>query len=192
MRRTNHRKIVPLRRPRKPLLPWRWRRRGAWAMAEAGGAVAWFLIFAVLAGGYAIVAPHLDDWRSDRRAMRDDCSVLRVIDGDTIDLACPGLGTLRTRIVGYDAPERFSPQCVEEKTAADAASAALGRWVRQGGRVEVALEGVDRYGRELADMRLGGERVARVMVAQGHGRRYLGHARGGWCGWADNRDLRIP
>ncbi len=116
------------------------------------------------------------------RPMRPDCRVVRVLDGDTVDLSCPGQGELRARIVGYDSPELFSPRCPAERAAATQATRALGSWVRDAAGVEVAVLGHDRYGRTLVDMRLGGQRVARGMVERGNGRRYFGNHRGGWCG----------
>jgi endonuclease YncB( thermonuclease family) len=105
-----------------------------------------------------------------------------VLDGDTVELVCPGQRWMRARIVGYDSPELRSPGCEAERAAAVAATRALGAWVRRATRVEVAVLGRDRYGRRLVDMRLDGRRVAQGMVEAGHGRRYFGRLRGGWCG----------
>ena len=143
--------------------------------------VFWFLGFLLVAGGTAAVAPVVDDWRSGQRAMTPDCRVVRVLDGDTLDLACPGRRAVRARIIGYDAPELFSPRCMAERDAAVRATRILGTKVWNATRTEVAFLGHDRYGRTLVDMRLGGQRVAREMVASGAGRRYLGGLRGGWC-----------
>ncbi len=119
--------------------------------------------------------------------------MLRVVDGDTVEIGCPdgaaaGGGAFPARIVGYDAPELFSPRCPAERQAALASQAALSRLLREGGAMagqagglRIALLGPDRYRRELVDLRVGGERVADRMVAEGHGRRYLGGRRGGWC-----------
>ena len=130
--------------------------------------VFWFLAFAVLSGGYAVLAPVVDDWRSAMRPMTRDCRVLQVVDGDTVDLGCPGRGTMRARIVGYDTPELFSPQCEAERAAAERAKQVLATWVRHATRTEVAFLGHDRYGRTLVDMRLSGQRVAQGMVEGGH------------------------
>jgi endonuclease YncB( thermonuclease family) len=54
--------------------------------------------------------------------------------------------------------------------------------VARAARTEVAFLGRDRYHRALVDMRLDGARVAAGMVEAGHGRRYFGRLRGGWCG----------
>ncbi len=125
--------------------------------------------------------------------MEKDCRVTRVIDGDTVEIGCrgerwPDGHAFSARIVGYDTPEKFSPDCPSEEDAAISAQAAFAKWlmeagvmVGQEGLLEIAYLGTDRYGRTLVDMRVGGERVATWMTAEGHGRRYLGGLRGGWC-----------
>jgi micrococcal nuclease len=143
---------------------------------RAAQAIVW-LVFAAIAG---LMAPALDDGRSRLRTMEGGCEVARVIDGDTVDLVCDGRRAKRARITGFDAPELFSPQCPAEEKAARAARDALARMV-QGRPVEVAHLGEDKYRRALIDMRVGDDRVATRMVAEGHGRRYLGGLRGGWC-----------
>jgi endonuclease YncB( thermonuclease family) len=158
--------------------PWR---RGARLGADQRAAVFWFLAFAVLSGGYGMLAPAVDDWRSGRRAMEGGCRVSRVIDGDTVDLGCPATGTVRARIVGYDTPELHEPGCAAERAAAERAKQVLATWVWHATSTEVAMLGHDRYGRTLVDMRLSGQRVATGMVESGLARRYFGRLRGGWC-----------
>lgn len=179
MRRTG--RVVAMRRVRRPWWRWRWR----WPLARLGvevqAAVFWFLAFATIAGGYALLAPAVDDWRATRLPMTRDCRVQGVVDGDTVNLACAGKATIRARIVGYDAPELFSARCPAERAAAERARQALELWVWHATTTEVALLGRDRYGRRLVDMRLSGQRVAAGMVRGGHGRRYFGRLRGGWC-----------
>jgi len=143
--------------------------------------VLWAGLITAVTLACGVGAPALDDWRSARRPMTPGCRVVRVLDGDTLDLFCPERGWLRARIVGYDAPELFSPRCMAERDAAVMATRVLGTWVRMATTTEVAILGRDRYGRTLVDMRLSGQRVAREMIASGQGRRYLGGLRGGWC-----------
>lgn len=145
------------------------RRRGAQALV--------WLVIAAVAG---LLAPVADDARSRLRTMEGGCEVARVVDGDTVQLVCDGRRAERVRLTGFDAPELFSPQCPAEKRAAEASRDALARLV-EGRPVEVAFVGTDKYRRPLVDMRVGDERVATRMVAEGHGRRYLGGLRGGWC-----------
>ena len=162
-------------------MPW-WVRAGLRRRREEAEGL---LLAALLVGGALVVgwlAPVIDDWRSEMRPMTSGCRALRVLDGDTIDLACPGRAAVRARIVGYDAPELFSPGCPEEYAAAVRATRVLGTALRYATTVEAAFLGHDRYGRALVDMRLSGQRVARAMVESGNGRRYFGGFRRGWCG----------
>ena len=190
MRRAT-RKIVPFRPPRRRVRwprwwRWRWRRVVG---ADTRAAIFWLLAFAVLSGGSALLVPIMaerqgrqDDTRSAARTMTRDCRVSGVVDGDTVNLACVGRGTVRARVVGYDTPELFSPQCDAEAAAAARAKQALALWVWHATSTEVAfLDERDDYGRELVDMRLSGQRVAAGMVEGGYGRRYHGGPREGWC-----------
>lgn len=75
------------------------------------------------------------------------CRVVRVIDGDTCDVALD-LGyyltaTLRVRLLGIDAPEREG----ETRAAGDAATAKLVAWVAL--KQRTSPETPDRYGRIL-------------------------------------------
>ena len=159
----------------------RWRVGGSGADQRA--AVFWFLAFALVAGGYAVLAPVVDDWRSAMRAMT------RGLPGGAggrrrhgRSRPAWGGGRMRARIVGYDTPELFSPRCAAERRRRSGRSR---RWRPGCGMrraTEVAFLGHDRYGRTLVDMRLSGQRVARGMVGERHGRRYFGQLRGGWCG----------
>ncbi len=109
------------------------------------------------------------------------CRILRVIDGDTVTLMCPGDGMQSARILGYDTPEKFSPQCLAELVAAERASWALRTLIQKAGRLAVVREGVDRYGRLLVRLELDGIDVARAMIRAGHARQYSGRLRGSWC-----------
>ncbi|MBF9060808.1 hypothetical protein HKCCSP123_16625, partial [Rhodobacterales bacterium HKCCSP123] len=48
------------------------------------------------------------------------CRVVNVVDGDTVDMTCPGEGRFRARLTGYDTPESFEPRCAAEAQAARA------------------------------------------------------------------------
>jgi endonuclease YncB( thermonuclease family) len=110
-----------------------------------------------------------------------DCRVLAVIDGDTVTLACPDLGVVRARLLGLDAPEKYSPGCGAELIAAERATWALRGILLQAEALAVTFEGEDRYGRALVRLRADGEDVARRMVREGHARAYGGGLRGSWC-----------
>lgn len=176
--------VVPFRRAR--------RRRAPHLPPRRGRRLLYLLVWTAIGAGAAALAPVVDDLRSSLRETQAGCRVIRVIDGDSVEIGCPEDvrpgPSFSARIVGFDAPESFSPRCPEEYAAALEAQAALTRMLRKGDAMvgqtrgpEIAFLGADKYGRMLVDMRVGGTRVATEMVRQGHGRRYLGGLRGGWC-----------
>jgi endonuclease YncB( thermonuclease family) len=110
-----------------------------------------------------------------------DCRVVTVIDGDTVTLACPAQGVFRARLLGLDAPEKFSPGCAAELLAAEEATWALRMRLLQAGTLAIEQEGEDRYGRPLVRLMVDGEDVARGLIRDGHARAYGGGLRGTWC-----------
>ena len=89
---------------------------------------------------------------------------VRVIDGDTLTVADENQNLHRIRIVGMDAPELAQPY-------GRAAKAALSELVLHK-EVHVVPAGVDKYGRELAQLRydtsFGQLDVAETMISNGH------------------------
>jgi micrococcal nuclease len=116
------------------------------------------------------------------RSERADCQVARVIDGDTVDIDCDGEGLVRTRLMGYDTPEVYSPKCDAELALGNRATQALERHINGSREVHVAFRGTDRYGRRLAYLSLDGTDVAQPLIAAGLARPYEGGRRDGWCG----------
>lgn len=112
----------------------------------------------------------------------DGCGVIRVIDGDTVSLHCPGLPVERARLTGFDTPETSSPRCAAELAAGMQATWHLRRLIATAGNMRVSRGGLDRYDRRLVRMWLDGTDVARLMIAAGLARPYGGGARLGWCG----------
>jgi hypothetical protein len=178
--------------------PSRWRRVGAFvrplfALAQ---------VALIVAAALIVLGDRVDwrqvlgaDWVSDLvgrapiraainvRAERSDCQVARVIDGDTVDLECGAGGELmRTRLMGYDTPEVYSPKCDAELALGNQATQALERRVNGSRRVLVAFRGTDRYGRHLARLMLDGTDVAVPLIEAGLARPYEGGRREGWCG----------
>ena len=109
------------------------------------------------------------------------CRILNLIDGDTVTLMCPETGIERERLLGFDTPEKYSPNCVAELVAAEKATWGLRTMILRAERVEIAHQGADRYGRALVRLTLDGQDVARAMVKAGHARAYGGGLRGSWC-----------
>ena len=99
------------------------------------------------------------------------------VDGDTIDI-----GTQRFRLVGFDTPETYQARCSYEKALGDLATARLRQLVAEAGVVDVVvLPGLDRYGRGLARLYVGGTDVKDILIAEGLARPYNGGRRSGWC-----------
>jgi len=109
------------------------------------------------------------------------CRVVRVIDGDTVRIYCPGRGFDLARLIGFDTPEVFSPRCFGEWWAGTKASWALSRHLWTADEVKIVLSGTDRYDRRLATLFVDGRNIAPTMIADGHARPYAGGRREGWC-----------
>lgn len=110
---------------------------------------------------------------------------LDVVDGDTFEArvaAFPGQEIVaRVRVDGVDAPER-NGRCRAEREAAEAATAALAGLI--GGRrlTLTAVRGDKYFGRVVARVSSEGRGdVAGALITDGHGRRYAGGKRAGWC-----------
>lgn len=115
------------------------------------------------------------------QAADGSCRILRVVDGDTVTLMCAEEGMQSARLLGFDTPEKFSPQCTAEFLAAEKAGWALRTFIQKADRLKLTREGTDQYGRALVRLELDGQDVANLMIRAGHGRRYGGGPRGSWC-----------
>lgn len=158
------------RRSRRSQPHWRLRR-----LARRLGGLAVFL------GLAAVLGPPAGDRAVARMSPVDGCRVNYIVDGDTLDMTCPGEGAFRARLVGFDAPEVFSPGCASELAAGIAATHKLRTLLWSADEVAFGLGGRDRYDRRLVRLTLDGRDVAETMVATGHARAYDGGGRGGWC-----------
>ena len=104
-------------------------------------------------------------------------SGVRVIDGDTLDVRGE-----RIRILNIDAPERGDrARCQAERVLAERASRALRSRVQAARRIELERDGLDRYGRTLAVVRLDGADVGEDLISEGLAVRW-GNGRPDWCG----------
>lgn len=139
----------------------------------------------LLRSGFLVVAlgalPSVSDLALGLRGGGEDCRVVSVVDGDTVGLWCAQTGSIRGRLVGFDAPEKFSPECTRELAQAVAATWALRRALWSAEEVTVRRQGNDRYGRALVDLRTDGVPVGQTLIAAGLARPYEGGRRAGWC-----------
>ncbi len=162
-----------------PRRPKRWWQRLAdpvvYLRAVIAVSVVALVIVPLLADGALAVARPL-------AAPDGSCRVLRVVDGDTVDLWCSATGFERARLDGFDAPELFSPKCGAELLAAQKAKWALRGMLLSGGDLRLERGGLDRYQRRLVTVWVGPVPLSRRMVQGGYARSYGGGIRGGWCG----------
>ena len=110
--------------------------------------------------------------------------VVSVYDGDTFTARIPVWDNVEVvtavRIRGIDTPE-IKGKCPAEKAAALKAKARLAELL-SAGQVQLFHVEPDKYaGRVDADVSVGGNPVAGVLVAEGLARPYTGGARAGWC-----------
>ncbi|MDG4647670.1 thermonuclease family protein [Roseibacterium sp. SDUM158017] len=111
-----------------------------------------------------------------------ECDVTYVIDGDTVEMICVGLGEIRARLAGYDAPEVFSPACPREARLGREATERLSALLDAASSVEPRFDGMDRYGRHIVRMDIDGRDVARTMVAEDLAVPFPSGSRPDWCG----------
>lgn len=129
---------------------------------------------------------------------RYEAQLVRVIDGDSIEVAVtaraatrlPGqdielsTSTVETvRLAGVNAPETHG-KCDAEKRAARAAKLFLETRLRGGALVLVTRgDEVEKFGRVLADVEVGGVSVAQEMIQRGLAEPYSGGRRDveKWC-----------
>lgn len=114
--------------------------------------------------------------------------VVKVIDGDTVEIDAPYLPVelkqvLKLRISGVDTPEKGSrAKCEQERSQAEAATRFTQRVVGFATRHQVTIEGWDKYGgRILGDLLLDGKSLRDLLIASGYARPYDGGKKDSWC-----------
>jgi len=127
-------------------------------------------------------------WLSMAAANPYPVKVLRVIDGDTIEIEAKYLPPelrqrLSVRIIGIDTPEKgHRAQCDREADLARRASAYTTNAIRRAKVVEVDIHGWDKYGgRILGTVKVDGRDLATELVQQGLARSYRGGPKTSWC-----------
>ena len=110
-------------------------------------------------------------WRMGARATATyNATVIRTIDGDTIDVRFDDGRTERVRILGADTPETVDPrkpvQCYGHEASAYPHMRLLGRRVR----LQTDVEQRDKYGRLLAYVYVNGTRFDDELLRLGYAR----------------------
>ncbi|WP_129793409.1 thermonuclease family protein [Sphingosinicella sp. CPCC 101087] len=156
-------------------------------------ALGWWRSPTVVEAPGGIAAAPADSWTGPRSAVRPgpapkngrpapvgariDPATVRVVDGDTLDVA-----GMRVRIADIDTPEIFSPRCPREAELGARATRRLRALVDEGPFELVAIaRDEDRYGRKLRIATRGGRSLGDRLVAEGLARTYDGGPRKGWC-----------
>jgi micrococcal nuclease len=100
---------------------------------------------------------------------------IRITDGDTFRIR-----EERIRIANIDTPEMPGrARCADEEVLALKARTRLGELLAAG-PVTIEREGVDRYGRTLALVRVSGVDVGEQLIAEGAAQRWMGR-KATWC-----------
>ena len=119
-----------------------------------------------------LAAASLGGWRlgQARHAATAEWTVVRVVDGDTIEVARGGNHTDTVRLLGINTPETHHPtkpvECFGPEAAAFTEEQLTGRSVQ----LEDDIEGRDRYGRRLAYVVVDGERFNDELLRRGFAR----------------------
>lgn len=114
--------------------------------------------------------------------------VLRVIDGDTIEIEATYLPVelrqkLSIRVLGIDTPEKAPrAKCLEEAALAQRASLHTKRLVANAKNIEMDIKGWDKYGgRILGTVRIDGVDLSESLISNGFARAYFGEKKQSWC-----------
>lgn len=121
-------------------------------------------------------------------ATRYDFAILRVIDGDTVEIAAPYLPAplppkLSLRVYGVDTPEKgFRAECASEAALGEQASAFTKSVIEHGTHKRIDLIKWDKYGgRILGDVIVDGTSLRQLLLSRGFAREYFGEAKTSWC-----------
>lgn len=117
-----------------------------------------------------------------------DLRVIRVLDGDTVEIDAPFLPVelkqvLKLRILGVDTPEKgFRAQCEKEALLAERATEFTQRVVFGATKHQVILKQWDKYGgRVLGDLLLDGKSLRELLLENNYAVPYNGAKKPSWC-----------
>ena len=110
------------------------------------------------------------------------CDVGRIVDGDTVRMVCQNGISQNARLLGFDTPETYKPQCRAEAQLGAQATARLTQLVSDASDVSFGdVEAYDRYDRALVRLFVDGRDVGDILIAEGLARPYSGDRRMSWC-----------
>jgi len=117
-----------------------------------------------------LAAASLGGWRLGqvRHAATAEWTVVRVVDGDTIEVARGGNDTDTVRLLGINTPETHHPTKPVECFGPEAAAFTEERLTGRSVQLEDDIEGRDRYGRRLAYVVVDGERFNDELLRRGY------------------------
>lgn len=114
--------------------------------------------------------------------------VIRVLDGDTLEIDAPFLPkelkqVLKLRIIDVDTPEKGSRAlCESERIKADDATRFTQKVVSMSIKHEIYFEQWDKYGgRVLGDIYLDGKSLKSMLITSGYAIPYDGGKKTNWC-----------
>lgn len=124
--------------------------------------------------GTLILASQIWDQRATLQVSAAD---VFAVDGDTL-----AHGDDRYRLIGFDTPETYRPQCAAEKALGLKAKARLTELIATEGQIKLVIEpDLDVHDRLLAVGRVAGQDVGTILTSEGLARSYSGGKRQSWC-----------
>lgn len=137
---------------------------------------------------FAILAALLAAPATANELPRYDWKVLRVIDGDTVEIEAPYLPLplapkLSIRVYGVDTPEKgWRGQCDKERVLGKLATEFTRKLVSNADTVQVEIRQWDKFGgRVLGDLWIDGESLTAMLIENGFAREYYGDKKKSWC-----------
>ncbi|TBB60701.1 thermonuclease family protein [Rhizobium ruizarguesonis] len=147
-------------------------RRLRWRFRNLG--IGFLVVAAVVVGQQAFDLGRAQFQLTPATMLASRTQEFTVTDGDTVHVTGEAVGT---RLVGFNTPEKFSPECEHERQQGERASARLRELVARGSarltRVACACapgtEGTDKcnYGRYCGVLRVDGKDVGSILISEG-------------------------
>lgn len=138
---------------------------------------------------FILFLPFYSSRLESKELSKYDFKVLRVVDGDTIDIDAqflpPELGKhLKLRVYGVDTPEKgHQAKCNAERRKAQTATEFVEEKIANAKVIKVELRKWDKFGgRVLGDLIIDGKRLSELLVEEGHAVSYDGGRKSkNWC-----------